>query len=151
MANGKLLWKHVCPTTSRHTINLWSGWYSYVVPQSIHGQPWIWGSLMATQPHPIYGDVNFGDMFNRGFNFLSDNVIDPFAEAIRQSKQDGRAYSQAQQTLAVCHQINQLLSQPTVNPHPQVQAPVLSNITGLHQCPENLPVPYRDMGHVEQF
>ena len=107
---------------------------------------------MATQPHPIYGDVNLGNMFSRGFNFLTDNVIDPFAEAIRQSTAKRQGIFTGTANAGGMPPAQQpVLTQPTPNPHPPAQAPILSNITGPLPRPENLGVQYRDMGHVEQF
>ena len=85
---------------------------------------------MATQPHPIYGDVNYGNMFRRGFDFFSDNVIDPFTEAMRRSNQRRRGIFTGTANAGGMPPNQPALTQPTVNPHPQAQAPVLSNITG---------------------
>ena len=94
---------------------------------------------MATQPHPIYGDVNFGDMFNRGFNFLSDNIIDPVAEAIRQSNARRQGiFTGTANAGGMPPQQQPVLSQPTVNPHPQVQAPTFVDIATPMPRPANL-------------
>ena len=103
---------------------------------------------MATQPHPIYGDVNFGDMFNRGFNFLSDNIIDPVAEAIRQSNARRQGiFTGTANAGGMPPQQKPVLSQPTVNPHPNKH--LFCRISLAHQD-QSLPVPYGH-GTCEQF
>ena len=106
---------------------------------------------MATQPHPIYGDVNFGDMFNRGFNFLSDNIIDPFAEAIRQSNARRQGIFTGTANAGGMPPNQPALTQPTVNPHPQVQAPTFVDICYTNAKTRKSGCSLQRPAHVEQF